>query len=74
VTEVTSEPRVYMRHVRAAKLCSRGCREWFKAHPELDYNDFLSNGIPVTTLEELHDAIADQAIAAWREEAGNDGR
>jgi hypothetical protein len=72
VTEVTSELRVTMRHVRAAKLCSRGARAWFK-HYELDYNDFLTNGILAAKLEATGDPLALRAVAAAKEEAGTDG-
>ena len=67
-TEVTSELRVTMRHVRAAKLCSRGARAWFIQY-KLDYNDFLANGIPVSVLEARGDPLALRAVAAAREEA-----
>ena len=70
MTEVTSDIRVFPHHVRAAKICMRGARAFFAKHG-LDYMDFLSNGIPVSTLREIGDPIAlraaDQAIA----EAGN---
>ena len=73
MTEVTSEIRVFMRHVRAAKLCSRGTRDWFAKY-DLDYNDFLTNGIPVSKLEETGDALAARAVVAAKREAGINGR
>ena len=63
-----AELRVTIRHVRAAKLCTSGAREWFRRH-DLDWNAFLRDGLPVTTLEALHDAMADKAIAEARREA-----
>jgi hypothetical protein len=47
MTEVTSELRVYTRHIRAAKVCMGGSRQFFVKH-NLDWNDFLDNGIPGT--------------------------
>jgi hypothetical protein len=62
-----------MRHVRAARLCTRGARAWFKLY-DLDYNDFLANGICVSVLEATDDPLALRAVEAAREEADNDGR
>lgn len=62
-----------MRHVRAARLCTRGARAWFK-HYEFDYNDFLTNGIAADKLEATGDPLALRAVAAAKEEAANDGR
>lgn len=35
---------IYMRHIRAAKMCSRGARQWFDRYG-IDWMDFLNNGI-----------------------------
>lgn len=55
---------VTMRHVRSAKLCSRGTRAWFEKHG-LDFNVFLTKGYPVETIEGTGDAlgqiVADEA-------------
>jgi hypothetical protein len=59
-----------MRHVRAARLCTRGARAWFKLY-KFDYNDFLANGIPAGVLEATGDPLALRAVAAAMEEAAN---
>lgn len=67
MSEVTS-PRVHIRHVRAARLCTKGGREWF-ARYNLSWSDFLKNGIDIETLEATGDPLAARAIAKAREEA-----
>lgn len=67
MTEVTS-PRVYIRHVRAARLCTKGGRAWF-ARYGLSWNDFLKDGIDIPTLGATGDPLAARAIAKAREEA-----
>lgn len=67
MTEVTSEPRAYVRHVRGEKLCSAGGREFFRRY-DLDWNDFLTNGIPVSELEKTGDYFALKVAARARAE------
>lgn len=50
-----------------------GSRNFFKKH-DLDWNDFLDNGIPVSVLESIGDPIALRAARQAELEAGNDGR
>lgn len=69
--EVTSEPRVYMRHIRMAKLCASGTRTWWSAQG-LDWNGFLSEGIPGETLVATGDPLAMRPVMAARSE--RDGR
>jgi hypothetical protein len=69
--EVTSEPRVFMRHIRQAKLCSGGTRTWWKDNG-LDWNDFLKNGIPGEVLLATGDPLAERPVQAARVE--RDGR
>lgn len=57
MTEVTSGVVVRMKHIRLASLCAKGTREWF-AHHDLNYSDFLSNGIPVEVMEATGDQMA----------------
>lgn len=52
---------VFQKDMRSLKYCSRGVRDFFKRH-ELDYSDFLKNGIPASTLEATGDAMA-KAVA-----------
>jgi hypothetical protein len=50
-----------------------GSRQFFVQH-NLDWNDFLANGIPVSVLEQIGDPIALRAAAEAQKEAGSDGR
>jgi hypothetical protein len=63
---------VRIQHVRAVPLCTRGARAWF-AHNGLSWDDFLSNGVPASTLEALGDPMAARAVEKAREEAQADG-
>lgn len=56
---------VYMRHIRAAKMCSKGARTFFQRH-SLDWDDFLKNGIPATKLEKTGDAMALKVVEVAR--------
>lgn len=64
---------VHMRHVRAARLCSRGGREWFRRRG-LSWADFLRDGLPADTLRETGDALALRAVKAAEEEAARGRR
>lgn len=48
---------VKMSHIRQAKMCSGGAREFFARH-ELDWQDFLKNGIDAEALRKTGDAMA----------------
>lgn len=55
---------ITMQHVRTTKgfsrrvgLCARGTRAWFKKY-NLDYSDFLKNGIDEESLLATRDAFA----------------
>jgi hypothetical protein len=67
-----TEPLVTVRHLRAAEFCTGGAREWFRRHG-LDWNAFLSPGLPAATLEATGDALALRVAGLAREEA-RDGR
>ena len=56
---------VTMRDVRAAGMCSRGPRAFFKRHG-LDWNRFLEEGIPAEELEATGDALAMQVVEVAR--------
>lgn len=66
VTEVTSL-RVYMRHLRAAKLCAPGAKAWWASHG-LDFRDFVRNGIDAQTLIETGDPDALRVVEIARTE------
>lgn len=53
-----SEPVIVtMKDIRATHMCSRGTRDFFSRHG-LDWNKFLSEGIPAEELEATGDAMA----------------
>lgn len=54
---MSNEVRVFMRHIREAKMCSGGTRVFFKRHG-LDWSDFLKNGIRAELLEQTNDEMA----------------
>ena len=60
--------QIFMRHVRAAKLCSRGARAWGERHG-FDYTRFLRNGIPEEELAATGCGLAARVIAAAHAEA-----
>lgn len=67
MTEVTSEPKVYMRHIRAANICASGARGFWKHHG-LDWSDFLANGIAADTLAATGEPAALRVIEIMRAE------
>jgi hypothetical protein len=48
--------------LRAASMCVRGAKQWFRLH-KLDFASFLAIGLPASTLAALNDEMADRAIA-----------
>lgn len=67
---MADDPQVYVRHVRAAKICTGGSREWAASY-DLSWSDFVKNGLPASVLEATGDPFALRAAAAAREEAAN---
>ncbi len=63
---------VFMRHIRAAKLCAGGTRDWFVGHG-FDWADFLANGMAVEKMEATGDPLALRVTKEARQEA-NVGR
>ena len=57
--------QIRMMHVRAANLCSRGARAWFKRHG-LDYNVFLTEGYPEEVILGTGDALGQIVVQAAR--------
>lgn len=62
---------VTMEHVHAAGMCSRGARQWF-AYLGLNYADFLANGMPISRVEEIGDALGMKVAAVARAHAAGD--
>lgn len=42
---------VQVQHIRSAKLCARGARQWFTRHG-LDFTTFITKGYPVEVIED----------------------
>lgn len=59
--------RMYIRHIRAGGFCARGARDWAARH-NIDYNDFLKNGIDCEVLEATGDHFAITVCKLAREE------
>lgn len=57
-------------HVRACRLCFSGARKWFAAN-NLDWRDFLENGLSAEILRATGDPFALQVIAVAEQEASN---
>ena len=64
---------IYMRHIRANRLCARGARQWFNS-VGLDWSHFLDHGISAAQLRETGDALVEGTIAIARAEAEASGR
>ena len=62
-----SDPKVTMVHVRAAKLCSRGLREWLGRY-KLDYITFLRGEYPASVIEATGDELGTRVAAIARAE------
>ena len=61
-----SEPvMVRMDDVRAAHMCSRGCREFCARHG-IEWSTFLREGVSSARLEDIGDAMAMQAVERAR--------
>lgn len=56
---------VTMKHVRQAKMCSRGARAFFQRH-DLDWRMFLREGLPAETVEKTGDAMALRVVEVAR--------
>lgn len=63
-----SDVRVTMRHVRAAKLCARGARDWCLRY-DFDWLVFLAEGLPAEQVMATGDAIATRVVAMAVQEA-----
>lgn len=59
---------VYARHIRAAKLCTRGARAWFEKH-NINWTEFLSKGVPANVLLATGDSLAKRVVDQAESEA-----
>jgi len=58
--------RVYVKDIRAAKLCSKGARKWFERH-NLSWADFLREGMDEDDVLKIGDAMAARVVEVARE-------
>lgn len=56
---------ITMPDIRAARMCSGGSREFFRIH-NLDWPDFLLNGIPASKLLATGDSMAVRLVEVTR--------
>ncbi len=56
---------LHVRHIRAAKICMSGARQW-GARYNLDWNEFVKNGIPLRNLDHITDALKDRIVEQAR--------
>jgi len=56
---------ITMRDIRRAKMCSKGAREFFARH-NLDWSEFLRNGIEEDKLLNTGDAMARRVVEVAR--------
>jgi len=52
---------ITLKDVRRLNYCSSGARAWFKRH-DLDWLDFLRNGIPASKMLATNDALAAKLV------------
>jgi len=57
---------IYMSDIRAAKMCSKGTRAFFKKH-DMDWSTFIKEGLPSEEFERTGDAMALQVVEVARE-------
>ena len=58
---------VYVHHIRDAKVCMRGARQWFEQH-DLSWPEFLDKGMPLEQVEAIDDAFAQRVAETARRE------
>lgn len=56
---------VYMSDIRAAKMCSKGTRDFFMRH-NMDWTTFLKEGLPAEEFIRTKDAMALQVVEVAR--------
>jgi hypothetical protein len=60
-----SEDRLTIQDCQEVHFCVPGAIEFFKSH-DLDWRDFIRNGIEISKIEALNDYMADQVVAFAR--------
>ena len=56
---------ITMRHIRKAKMCSKGGRAFAKKH-NVDWEDFLKNGVDSKDFEDMDDAMVQKVLEIAR--------
>lgn len=64
------EMKIYMRHVRSAKICSSGARQFLNVHG-ISWQDFLQNGVEADVLLAMNNAQVNQVVEAAKKELNN---
>lgn len=64
---------VHVRHLRAARMCNREPRLWFKRHG-LSWTEFVTTGIPASRILATNDALALPVVEVARKEAADVNR
>lgn len=62
---MSDEILITMNDVRNATMCSRGARAFFIRH-NLDWDEFLKNGVPISVIEAIDDAMALKVVEVAR--------
>lgn len=62
---------VTVKHIREAKLCHRGARQWFARHG-MDFNVFITKGYPVEMIEGTGDDLGRLVAGIARKDAAGD--
>lgn len=62
--------RITITDIRAAGHCVAGARGWFRTY-DLDFRDFLKNGIDAEVLLATGDALAEQVVERKIERESN---
>ena len=53
--------KIYMSDLRKAKMCAKGARS-FAGRNGIDWTDFLKNGIDISKIENIDDAMVQQVV------------
>lgn len=60
----------FPRHIRAAKICTRGARGWFKSH-NINWSEFCTKGVSGEVLRNTGDPFAERVVVEAEREAAN---
>jgi len=63
-----SEPRLYVRHIRGARICMDGARKWFSQRG-WSWGQFVAEGRVLSDFEATGCPLAARAVAVARKES-----